>query len=100
MASPRISTSIIFLVDGCPGRDNSCTNLQLHYMPHHLEDIIVVLNEVPDPYPRCKYCNIFFPRRQWQKETQSRKCAIGVRLKNRRLAATTTHVEALAEFRA
>ena len=30
--------------EGCPDRATTCTNIQMHYMHHNLDDTIMVLN--------------------------------------------------------
>ena len=59
---PQMNTSINFLVEGCPRRETSRTNLQLHYMHRNLEETIVILNKGPCPHPCCNQCNIFIPQ--------------------------------------
>ena len=48
------ATAIDSLVEGYPGRANSCNNFCLYFMNRHVEENNVVLNEGPDPDPQCK----------------------------------------------
>ena len=44
-------------------------NLQVHFLHLHLQDVIVILEEVNRPHPQCPYCNMFIPWTaiNWQK---------------------------------
>ena len=35
------------------------TNLRIHFVPHPVRDIIVIMEEGNRPHPLCPYCNMF-----------------------------------------
>ena len=39
------------------------TNLQIHFIHHHVRDTIVILKEVKCHHPRCPACGMFVPRK-------------------------------------
>ena len=49
-------------MEGCTGSSTIRTNLQLHYMHRHMEDIVVVINEGTVTHSRYEQCDMFIPQ--------------------------------------
>ena len=49
-------------VEGCRGKAKRRTNLRIHFMHHHVQDTIVILEEVNYPHPHCLACDMFVTR--------------------------------------
>ena len=54
-------TSIDQPFEGCPRKATSFPNLRMNFMHRHVEDIIIIMNEVTIPHPRFKQCDMFIP---------------------------------------
>ena len=53
--------SINFLVEGCPEKTTSCTELRLNFMHQYVEDTILILNKGTVTHPPYYQCVIFMP---------------------------------------
>ena len=51
------------LAEGCLGGASNRTNIRVRFVNRHVWDIIVILEEGNQPYPRFPKCDIFFPQR-------------------------------------
>ena len=43
------------------GQELTRTNLQIHFVQHHMQDTIVILKEVNCPHPHLPICDMFVP---------------------------------------
>ena len=50
-------------VEGCPGRAGTRTVMRVHFWRRHVSDIVIILEEVNIPHPRCPRCDMFVPWR-------------------------------------
>ena len=51
------------LVEGCPGRVVTRTAMRVNFVHWHVLDVVVILEEVKFPHPRCARCDMQVPRR-------------------------------------
>ena len=74
-------------VAGCPGRAGTRTAMRLHFWRRHVRDVVIILEEVNLPHPRCPLCDMFLP---WQslngRHNSIEMCRSGAEKKRRRLA--------------
>ena len=50
-------------VKGCLGRTGTRTAMRVHFWRRHLRDIVIILEEVNLPHPRCPRCDMIVPWR-------------------------------------
>ena len=50
-------------VEGCPGTLATRTAMQVHFVHWHVQDTVVMLEEVNFPHPRCARCDMQVPRK-------------------------------------
>ena len=87
MAFPAKGGPRSCLVEGCPGRAVTRTEMRVHFFYCHVLYTVVFLEEVNLPHPRCSRCNMLVP---WQalndRHPVTAQCARGAERKRRRLA--------------
>ena len=50
-------------VEGCPGRAGTRTAMRVHFWRRNVRDVVIILEEVNLPYPRCQRCDMLVPWR-------------------------------------
>ena len=79
----------------------SRTALRVHSVPSHMQDTVVVLEEVNTPLPRCPHCDMFIPREALNgQHPTTEMCAKGSKNKYRQQVEEEMHVDAAAAFQA
>ena len=53
---------LIFPVEGCQGGETIWINLQVHFTHRHMQESIVIMEEIHHPYSRCSKCYIFISK--------------------------------------
>ena len=100
-------------VEGCPGALATRTKMRVHFVHRHIQDTVVMLEEVNLPHPRCLRCDMQVPRKALNgRHLGTTQCAKGAERKRRQLAETETRenlerafhtygkpMEAVSEFR-
>ena len=54
---------IQYLVEECLGGASIRTNIRIYFSHRHVRDIILILEEVNQHYPRCLQCDMFVPQK-------------------------------------
>ena len=49
-------------VEGCPGALATRTAMRVHFVHRHVQDTVVILEEVNLPHPQCPRCDLQVPR--------------------------------------
>ena len=76
-------------VEGCPGRAGTWTAMKVHFWRWHVQDIVIILEEVNLPHPRCSRCHMLVPWRSLNGKHKSTTIfRSGAERKRRRLAET------------
>ena len=76
-------------VEGCPGRAGTWTAMRIHFCLRHFRDIVIILEEVNLPHPRCSRCDMLVPWRALNgKHHATAMCWSGVERKRQKLAET------------
>ena len=50
-------------VKGCWGRAETRTSMRVHFFHRHVQDTVIILEEVNLTHPRCPWCEILVPWR-------------------------------------
>ena len=58
---PNMAGSMGLPFKGCRGQATSHTNIWIQFLHHHVQDMIVILEEGKPPHPRYPECNTFVP---------------------------------------
>ena len=75
--------------------------MQVHFVHRHVQDTVVILEEVNFPHPRCARCDMQVPRKALNgSHLGITQCAKGAERKRRRLAETETKENLERAFRA
>ena len=79
------------LVEGCPGRVSTRTEMRVHFVHRHVLDTVVILEEGNSPHPRCARCDMQVPQRALNgRHPGTAQCHKGAERKRRRLAEAET----------
>ena len=74
-------------LEGCPGRAGMRTEMRMHFFNRHVRDILIILEEVNLPYPRCPQCDMLVPWRVLNgRHHATAQCKMGAEQKRRRMA--------------
>ena len=57
----RVLNLVAFLVDGCLLRENNPGRLIEHFMYRHWKSNVAIIQEGPEPLPRCDHCGMHIP---------------------------------------
>ena len=86
MAFPSKGVPRSCLMEGCPGRAVTRTEMQVHVMNRNVLDTMVILEEVNIPHPRCPQCDMLVPWRTLNgRHPATVQCDRGAERKKRRL---------------
>ena len=88
------------LVEGCPGRVATWTEMQVHFLHWHVIDTVVILWEGNLPHPQCAQCNMMVPWRALNdRHPATAQCARGAEQKRRRLTEAETRESSERAFK-
>ena len=86
MAFPNAGGPRNFPVDGCWGRAETRTEMQVHFFHQHVRDTVVILGEGNLHHPRCSRRNMLVPWRALnERHISTTQCANGSERKRRRM---------------
>ena len=75
----------------CPGVLATRTAIRVHFVHWHVQDTVVMLEEVNSPHPRCARCDMQVPSKALNgRHLGTAQCAKGAERKRQRLAETET----------
>ena len=88
-------------MEGCPGTLATRTAMRVHFVHRHVQDIVVMLEEVNFPHPRCARCDMQVPRQALNgRHLGTVECEKGAERKRQRLFETETRENSERAFRA
>ena len=88
-------------MEGCPGRVVTRTAMWVQFLHRHVLEIVVIVEEVNFPHPRCGRCNMLVPR--WAlngRHPATDQCVRGSDQKRRRIAEAETREISERAFKA
>ena len=78
-------------MEGCPGRVATRMAMQVQFLHRHVLNIMVILEELKSPHPRCGRCDMLVPRRALNgRHPATAQCTRGADRKRRQLAEVET----------
>ena len=81
---PRILKSVECPLERCPARAKKTGRLREHFMYQHWKSRVAIMQEEPEPFPRCDQCGIHIPEARLFKHRQLDKCHKATEIRLRR----------------
>ena len=57
----RVAGTVECPVEGCGGLVSTRTNISIHFVHHHVQETIVIIEEGNLPHPHCPKCDMLVP---------------------------------------
>ena len=71
---PRVLKSVACSVDGCPPRKNNPGRIREHFIYRHWKSNVILIQEGPEPLPRCDHRGMYMPEARLFKHIQTDIC--------------------------